>query len=38
MEILGHSQLSTTTDVYSHVDIEILEEAAKQMDAALTGA
>lgn len=38
MEILGHSQLSTTTDVYSHVGTELLAEAAKQMDAALTAA
>jgi integrase len=36
MEILGHSQLSTTTDVYSHVGTELLAEAARQMDAALT--
>jgi site-specific recombinase XerD len=37
MEILGHSQLSTTTDVYSRVGMEILAEAVKQMDVALTG-
>jgi integrase len=36
MEILGHSQLSTTTDVYSHVGTDLLAEAARQMDAALT--
>ena len=38
MEILGHSQLSTTTDVYSHVGTELLAEAARQMDAALAAA
>jgi integrase len=36
METLGHSQLSTTTDVYSHVGTEMLAEAARQMNAALT--
>jgi site-specific recombinase XerD len=38
METLGHSQLSTTTDVYSHVGTELLAEAARQMDVALTAA
>jgi site-specific recombinase XerD len=38
MEILGHSQLSTTTDIYSHVGTELLAEAARQMDAALATA
>ena len=37
MEILGHTQLSTTTDVYSHVGPEMLAEAARRMDAALAG-
>jgi len=38
METLGHSQLSTTTDVYSHVGSELLAEAARQMNMALTAA
>ena len=37
METLGHGQLATTTDVYSHVASELLVEAARQMNAALTG-
>jgi len=37
MEILGHSQMSTTTDIYSHASPEMLEDAARRMDGALTG-
>jgi integrase len=37
MEILGHSQMSTTTDTYSHVPPELLDEAARQMNDALVG-
>lgn len=37
MEILGHSQMSTTTDIYSHASPDLLEDAARRMDEALTG-
>jgi integrase len=35
MEVLGHSQLSMTTDLYSHVMPTALREAASAMDRAL---
>lgn len=35
MEILGHSQMSTTSDRYSHVVPELQREAASRMDAIL---
>jgi integrase len=36
MSILGHSQLSTTTDRYQHVVPELQREAAARMDALLS--
>ncbi len=36
MEVLGHSQLSTTSDTYSHVVPELQREAAARMDALLS--
>jgi hypothetical protein len=35
MEILGHSQLAITTDLYSHVMPSALRAAADAMDASL---
>jgi integrase len=35
MEVLGHPQLSMTTDLYSHVMPPALREAATAMDRAL---
>jgi integrase len=37
MELLGHSQMRTTTDTYSHVMPALAREAADQMGAALWG-
>src|SRR5215204_5498755 len=37
MELLGHSQMRTTTDVYSHVMPALAREAAETMGAALWG-
>jgi integrase len=37
MELLGHSQMRTTTDTYSHVMPALAEEAAAKMGAALWG-
>jgi integrase len=37
MELLGHAQMRTTTDVYSHVLPALAEEAAEEMGAALWG-
>ena len=37
MELLGHSQMRTTTDVYSHVMPALAREAAEQMGTALWG-
>ncbi len=34
-EVLGHSSISTTADVYSHVATELVREAAEKMAAAL---
>jgi integrase len=36
MEVLGHSQLSTISDTYSHVVPELQREAAARMDALLS--
>lgn len=33
MEILGHSQISTTMEIYAHVAPELQREAAERMDA-----
>jgi integrase len=35
MEILGHSQIGITMNLYSHVMPEMLRGAASRMDAAL---
>ena len=35
MEILGHTQMATTADIYSHVLPSLMEEAAGKMDAML---
>jgi site-specific recombinase XerD len=35
MELLGHSQISTTANTYGHVFEESLREAADAMDRAL---
>ena len=35
MEILGHSQISVTMDLYSHVSAPLLAEAAEKLNAAL---
>ncbi|MGZ4598124.1 MAG: hypothetical protein ACXV3V_14465 [Actinomycetes bacterium] len=37
MELLGHSQMRTTTDVYSHVMPVLGREAADRMGAGLWG-
>ena len=37
MELLGHSQMRTTTDVYSHVLPALAEEAAQEMGGVLWG-
>ncbi|HYZ00202.1 MAG TPA: tyrosine-type recombinase/integrase [Candidatus Binatia bacterium] len=37
MEVLGHSRMSVTTDVYSHVFRSLLGDAAEAMDRALGG-
>jgi integrase len=37
MELLGHSQMRTTTDTYSHVMPALAREAAEQMGTALWG-
>jgi len=37
MEILGHSKISLTYDIYSHVMPELQRVAADQMGAALWG-
>jgi hypothetical protein len=36
MDVLGHSQLSITMDLYSHVMPSALRDAADAMDRALT--
>ncbi|WP_375502606.1 hypothetical protein [uncultured Jatrophihabitans sp.] len=35
MELLGHSQMRTTTDIYSHVLPALAQHAADRMDAVL---
>jgi integrase len=35
MEILGHSQISVTLNLYSHVAPEVADEAAERMQGAL---
>jgi integrase len=37
MEILGHSQVGLTLGTYSHVAVEVAQEAAQRMDQALWG-
>lgn len=37
MELLGHAQMRTTTDTYSHVMPALAEEAAAKMGTALWG-
>ena len=37
MDVLGHSQLAITTDLYSHVMPTALREAARAVDRALGG-
>jgi integrase len=37
MDVLGHSQLSITMDLYSHVMPNALRDAADAMDRALNG-
>jgi len=37
MDVLGHSQLSITIDLYSHVVPSALRDAADAMDRALNG-
>ncbi|MBA2767954.1 MAG: tyrosine-type recombinase/integrase [Sporichthyaceae bacterium] len=37
MELFGHSQMRTTTDVYSHVLPALAEEAAQEMGGVLWG-
>ena len=36
-EIRGHSKISTTLDVYSHVSLELQQQATAKPNAALTG-
>ena len=36
-EMLGHSKISVTLDLYSHVLPDMTAEAAQQIEAALTG-
>jgi integrase len=37
MDVLGHSQLSITMDLYAHVMPSALRDAADAMDRALSG-
>jgi integrase len=37
MEVLGHSQVGLTLGTYSHVAVEVTQEAAKRMGEALWG-
>ncbi len=37
MEILGHSRISTTVDIYAHVLPTLQRDAASRMEAILTG-
>jgi integrase len=36
-EVLGHSQLSTTADIYAHVSPELQQDAAARMGTLLDG-
>ena len=36
-EMLGHSKISTTLDVYSHVSLELQKQATAKLNMALTG-
>jgi len=36
-EMLGHSKISTTLDVYSHVSLELQQQATAKLNAVLTG-
>jgi integrase len=38
MELLGHSSIKTTMDLYSHVLPQLLDEAAEKMDLLLGAA
>lgn len=38
MELMGHSQLAVTMQVYTHVAPELAREAADKIDALLGGA
>ena len=35
MELLGHSSISTTADIYSHVMPAMMRDVAEKMDAIL---
>ncbi len=37
MEVLGHSQISTTANTYQHVRVEATRVAAEGIDAMLNG-
>jgi integrase len=37
MEILGHSQVGLTLGTYSHVAVEVRQDAAQRMGTALWG-
>jgi integrase len=37
MELLGHSDIRTTLNVYTHVAPELAREAVRSLDAALRG-
>ena len=36
-EMLGHSRVAITLDIYSHVSLELEKKAAARLNAALTG-
>jgi integrase len=36
-QVLGHSQISTTADLYAHVMPSLLKDAAEKLDAILRG-
>jgi hypothetical protein len=36
-EMLGHSRVAVTLDLYSHLLLEMQDEAAEKIEAALTG-
>jgi site-specific recombinase XerD len=37
MELLGHSQISTTLNIYTHVTPEVQRDAAERVSQALWG-